>query len=52
MLRIGYEMEKPNNLYVQLMDVNWGRQRTDWWREGGYQVEGGKGGKSGTTVVA
>ena len=46
-LRIAQEMEKPKNLYVRHMDMNyWG----DCWREWGYWEEGDKGGKTGTTV--
>ena len=43
------ENVKPKNLYARRMDMN---QRRDCWREWEYLVEGGKGGKFGTTVIA
>ena len=41
-------MEKPKNLHTQPMDMNKGG---DCWKKGGYQVEGGKGKGTGTTVI-
>ena len=42
-------MERPKNLYAQPMDMNSG---ADFWREWGYSMERGKGGKIETTVIA
>ena len=43
------ENVKPKNLYARRMDMI---QKRDCWREWEYLVEGGKGGKFGTTVIA
>ena len=44
-LRIVWEMEKPKNLYVQLVDMNWGQGRC-WW-EAVCSAKGNKGEKKG-----
>ena len=47
-LRIVWETEKPKNLYVRSMDVNY-REGCGW--EGVCRAQGNKGG-NGTTVIA
>ena len=44
-------MEKPKNLYVRPMDMNWGEGGKCWW-ERVCKEEVIKGEKNGTTVIA
>ena len=45
-------MEKPNNLYVRPMDMNYGQGRWGMLEGGGVGQRGIKGRKNGSAVIA